>query len=451
MASTKGSSRYIKGLTLGEGTFGVVYKATDTVIVAIKKIRVGKYKEGVNVTALREIKLLKELKDRHVIELIDVFPNKQNLNLVFSFMESDLEAVICDRNIVLSQADVKSYFQMTLKGLAFCHSKWVLHRDMKPNNLLIGANGELKLADFGLARIFGSPDRKFTHQVFARWYRAPELLFGSKHYGPGVDMWAAGCIFAELLLRRPFLKAELQGTGTSGSDKWRRLTRQVGPGHWSKYFTLKPVPTPPMDLPRPPPKVDPNPPPVIAPQVKSPGYPLVLSPASKAMRLTVHMPGGEEDLDAGGDHKRLRGEGGEPSGLRDAPAGGRRGEDLTQPARPRGGWGGADDGAGLVRRRGGDRFGLDRREEEREEEQEQQEEGEEEQEEEGRGGMNGGDGEGEQPESRDLSMGGGASVARDNTPGHTTGTGGNPMSIDTAVHPPSSVAAPRPFLTRSIS
>jgi cyclin-dependent kinase 7 len=77
---------------------------------------------------------------------------------------------------------------------------------MKPNNLLLGPDGQLKLADFGLARIFGSPDRKFTHQVFARWYRAPELLFGSKLYGPGVDIWAVGCILAELILRRPFLQ-----------------------------------------------------------------------------------------------------------------------------------------------------------------------------------------------------------------------------------------------------
>ncbi|VAH18842.1 unnamed protein product [Triticum turgidum subsp. durum] len=121
-------------------------------------------------------------------------------------METDLEAVIRDRNIVLSPADIKSYIQMMLKGLAFCHKKWVLHRDMKPNNLLIGAEGQLKLGDFGLARIFGSPERNFTHQVFARWYRAPELLFGTKQYGSAVDVWAAGCIFAELLLRRPFLQ-----------------------------------------------------------------------------------------------------------------------------------------------------------------------------------------------------------------------------------------------------
>ncbi len=98
--------------------------------VAVKKIRLGKYKEGVNVTALREIKLLKELHDPNIIELIDVYPHKRNLHLVFEFMESDLEAVIRDRNIVLSPADIKSYMQMTLKGLAVCHKKWVLHRSI---------------------------------------------------------------------------------------------------------------------------------------------------------------------------------------------------------------------------------------------------------------------------------------------------------------------------------
>ncbi|CAN8239676.1 unnamed protein product [Cochlearia groenlandica] len=231
----KVADRYLKREILGQGTYGVVFKATDTKngeTVAIKKIRLGKEKEGVNITALREIKLLKELKHPHIIELIDAFPHKENLHLVFEFMETDLEAVIRDPNLFLSPADVKSYLQMTLKGLEYCHDKWVLHRDMKPNNLLIGPNGQLKLADFGLARIFGSPSRKFTHQVFARWYRAPELLFGAKQYGAAVDVWAAGCIFAELLLRRPFLQGNsdidqlskiFAAFGTPKSDQWPEM------------------------------------------------------------------------------------------------------------------------------------------------------------------------------------------------------------------------------------
>ncbi|XP_019176934.1 PREDICTED: cyclin-dependent kinase D-1-like [Ipomoea nil] len=335
--SKKVADRYLKRGTLGEGTYGVVFKAIDTKTgqtVAIKKIRLGKEKEGVDFTALREIKLLKELKDPNIIELSDAFPHKGNLHLVFEFMETDLEAVIRDRNIFLSPADIKSYLQMTLKGLAFCHKKWVLHRDMKPNNLLIGSNGQLKLADFGLARLFGSPDRRFTNQVFARWYRAPELLFGAKHYGPGVDVWAAACIFAELLLRRPFLQGNsdidqlgkiFAAFGTPKSSQWAdmvflpdyveyqyvpgqplrtlfpmasddaldlltkmflydpkaRISAQQALEH--RYFSSLPPPTEPALLPRPPPKRESGNPKVsdFNPQ----DGPVVLSPRRKSRRV----------------------------------------------------------------------------------------------------------------------------------------------------------------------
>ncbi|KAH7533332.1 hypothetical protein FEM48_Zijuj04G0119700 [Ziziphus jujuba var. spinosa] len=248
----KVAGKYLKREILGEGTYGVVYKAINKETgqtVAIKKIRLGKQKEGVNFTALREIKLLRELKDPNIIELIDAYPHKGNLHLVFEFMETDLEAVIRDRNLFLSPADIKSYLQMTLKGLSYCHKKWVLHRDMKPNNLLIGPNGQLKLADFGLARLFGSPDRRFTHQVFARWYRAPELLFGTKQYGSGVDVWAAACIFAELLLRRPFLQGSsdidqlgkvFAAFGTPTASQWPDMV------YLPDYVEYQYVPAPPL-------------------------------------------------------------------------------------------------------------------------------------------------------------------------------------------------------------
>lgn len=137
-------------------------------------------------------------------------------------MVSDLEHVITDRAIILSLADIKAYTRMILQALDACHKAWVLHRDIKPNNFLIAPDGEgrgtlladtlcrrpspgtLKLADFGLARVGASPERVYTNQVFAVWYRPPELLFGSKLYGPGVDVWAAGCVVAEMVLRRPW-------------------------------------------------------------------------------------------------------------------------------------------------------------------------------------------------------------------------------------------------------
>ncbi|KAK3257019.1 cyclin-dependent kinase, partial [Cymbomonas tetramitiformis] len=178
--------RYLKGEVIGQGTYGVVVKATDKQTqrqVAIKKIRSKRRaEEGVDVTALREIKCLKELSHPHIVSLIEVFTRKSNIYLVFEFMTSDLEAVIKDATIPLKRSDVKAYLQMTLKAVAHCHKCWVLHRDLKPNNLLIAPDGGLKLCDFGLARFYGSPGRDFTVQVFQRWYRAPELLFGSKQY-----------------------------------------------------------------------------------------------------------------------------------------------------------------------------------------------------------------------------------------------------------------------------
>eukprot|EP00879_Flechtneria_rotunda_P030368 GHRR01032993.1.p1 GENE.GHRR01032993.1~~GHRR01032993.1.p1 ORF type:complete len:244 (+),score=79.05 GHRR01032993.1:159-890(+) len=224
--------KYDKGVLLGRGTFASVYKAIEKKtgkVVAIKKIDVGNTKEGINVTSLREIKLLREIKSPYIVELIDVFPHKRKLNMVFEFLDSDLEALIKAQGVVLSPADVKAYMLMLLQALAACHKHWVLHRDIKPNNMLISVNGDFKLADFGLARIFGSPDKQLTHQVFARWYRAPELLMGSPVYGAGVDIWAAGCCFAELLLRRPWLPglSDLdqlgkiyQALGTPNKDDW---------------------------------------------------------------------------------------------------------------------------------------------------------------------------------------------------------------------------------------
>ncbi|XP_054160443.1 cyclin-dependent kinase 7-like [Oppia nitens] len=224
----KKQKRYEKIEFLGEGQFATVYKAKDTEtgdIVAVKKIKLGtraEAKDGINRTALREIKLLQELNHPNVIGLVDVFGHRSNVSLVFDFMDTDLEVVIKDTNIVLTPAHIKSYILMTLEGLEFLHMNWILHRDLKPNNLLIGENGVLKIGDFGLAKAFGSPNRIYTHQVVTRWYRAPELLFGSRMYGTGVDMWAIGCILAELLLRIPFLP------GMSDLDQLSKIMQALG-------------------------------------------------------------------------------------------------------------------------------------------------------------------------------------------------------------------------------
>jgi cyclin-dependent kinase 7 len=186
-------------------------------------------KDGINRTALREIKLLQELSHKNIIGLLDVFGHRSNVSLVFEFMDTDLEVIIKDNSIILTPAHIKSYTLMTLEGLEYMHLNWILHRDLKPNNLLLDRRGVLKLADFGLAKSFGSPGRIYTHQVVTRWYRAPELLFGARMYGTGVDIWAVGCILAELLLRVPLLPGEtdldqlhkiVQAFGTPDESIW---------------------------------------------------------------------------------------------------------------------------------------------------------------------------------------------------------------------------------------
>ncbi|KAH8289683.1 hypothetical protein KR054_009231 [Drosophila jambulina] len=220
--------RYAKLSFLGEGQFAIVYKARDTVtsqIVAVKKIKKGSRedaRDGINRTALREIKILQELQHENIIGLVDVFGQMSNVSLVFDFMDTDLEVIIKDTKIILTPANIKAYAIMTLRGLEYLHQNWILHRDLKPNNLLVNSDGILKIGDFGLAKTFGSPNRIYTHHVVTRWYRSPELLFGARQYGTGVDMWAVGCILAELMLRVPFMP------GDSDLDQLSRIFATLG-------------------------------------------------------------------------------------------------------------------------------------------------------------------------------------------------------------------------------
>lgn len=154
-----------------------MYKARDSetgMIVAVKKIKIGsrvEAQDGINRTALREIKLLQELSHKNLIGLLDVFGHKSNVSLVFDFMDTDLEVIIKDSSVILTTPNIKAYMLMTLQGLEYLHVNWILHRDLKPNNLLVNSNGVLKIGDFGLAKWYGSPARINTHQVVTRWYR----------------------------------------------------------------------------------------------------------------------------------------------------------------------------------------------------------------------------------------------------------------------------------------
>lgn len=237
--------RYIKEKKLGEGTYANVYLghlATDsTSHVAIKKIKINTdYKDGIAVDAIREIKCLQEVSHPNVIALHSVFSSKnQNLNLVLEYLPlGDLEMLIRDtKNVAYSPADIKAWMGMLGRAVWFCHENFVLHRDIKPNNLLIAADGEVKLADFGLARSFADPYSPMTHNVITRWYRPPELFYRARFYSGAVDVWSMGTVFAELILRTPFLpgntdihQLELitKAIGTPTEENWPGVSKLEG-------------------------------------------------------------------------------------------------------------------------------------------------------------------------------------------------------------------------------
>lgn len=202
---------------IGEGTYGLVYKAKslnegdDIKEYAIKMVK--SHKEGKNevvlsMATLREIKLLRELKHDNIVYLHDVHvdPTEHSLALVFEYAHHDLRDIIvqsAQRKQKLTEYTKKSLMYQILKGMKYLHDNWILHRDMKPQNILVVGQGrkrgQVKIADFGLARIYQSPIKALTEVervVVTLWYRAPELLLGAKHYTRAVDIWSLGCIFA---------------------------------------------------------------------------------------------------------------------------------------------------------------------------------------------------------------------------------------------------------------
>ncbi|CAI9106655.1 OLC1v1005858C1 [Oldenlandia corymbosa var. corymbosa] len=192
---------------IGEGTYGQVYRAKEIEtgeIVALKKIRMDSEKEGFPITAIREIKILKELNHDNIIKLKEmvISPGPDNgIYMVFEYMDHDLTGLLDRPGIRFSVPQVKCYMRQLLTGVHYCHANRVLHRDIKSSNLLIDNNGNLKLADFGLSRRYlNDVNANLTNRVVTLWYRAPELLLGATKYGPAIDMWSVGCVFAELLM-----------------------------------------------------------------------------------------------------------------------------------------------------------------------------------------------------------------------------------------------------------
>jgi len=212
---------------IGEGTYGVVYRARDTVsneIVALKKVRMEREKDGIPLSGLREISLLLNLEHKNIVQLKEVVVGKHldSIFLVMEYCEQDLASLLDNMSSPFKEAQIKCLMLQLLHGVQYLHQRLIVHRDLKVSNLLLTGKGILKIADFGLARTFGYPYKPMTPIVVTLWYRAPELLLGSKVQTTAVDMWAVGCIFGELLGNKPLM------TGKSEINQFQLIVDLLG-------------------------------------------------------------------------------------------------------------------------------------------------------------------------------------------------------------------------------
>ncbi|CAF1530865.1 unnamed protein product, partial [Adineta ricciae] len=207
---------------IGEGTYGEVFKAREKAtgdLCALKKVRLENEKEGFPITAIREIQILRQLAHPNIVNLKEIIMDARNIvdikndtsfYLVFEYCDHDLFGLLDSGLIELDIEHVRMFIYQLMSGLAFCHQKKFLHRDIKCSNILLNNSGKIKLADFGLARLYNADDkdRPYTNKVITLWYRPPELLLGEERYGPAIDIWSCGCILGELFTRRPLFQAQ---------------------------------------------------------------------------------------------------------------------------------------------------------------------------------------------------------------------------------------------------
>jgi len=218
---------------VGEGTYGVVFKVRNkktNEIVALKKIRLEDNDDGVPSTAIREVSLLMSLKHPNIVNLQQVFFGSHSLTLAFEFLDYDLKKYMEGKRGMLTLGEIKGLMYQLLVGIDFCHRRRIMHRDLKPQNLLIDKHGVLKLADFGLARTFRLPFPEYSHEIVTLWYRPPSILLGSRKYTTAIDIWSAGAIMAEMITKRPLFP------GDSEIDQLFRIFRICGTpslGDWS--------------------------------------------------------------------------------------------------------------------------------------------------------------------------------------------------------------------------
>ncbi|XP_023231515.1 cyclin-dependent kinase-like 1 [Centruroides sculpturatus] len=216
--------KYEKIAKIGEGSYGIVFKCRNREngqLVAIKKFVETEDEPLIKKIALREIRMLKQLKHPNLINLIEVFRRKRKLHLVFEYCEHTVLDILNKHPNGVPDYLTKKIIWQTLQGINFCHQHNCIHRDVKPENILLTKEGIVKLCDFGFARTL-SPAENYTDYVATRWYRAPELLVGDTQYGPSVDIWAIGCVTAELM------RGEALWPGKSDVDQLYLIRKTLG-------------------------------------------------------------------------------------------------------------------------------------------------------------------------------------------------------------------------------
>lgn len=234
---------------VGVGVYGTVSKAIERrtgKTVAIKKLKfANEFGEGVPAYVIREVTLLRDFEHPNIVQLLDIhMSGLQDYSLIFEYMERDLHSLNKQYRKSMQQMPidlVKRYSQDLLNGLHACHLRLIMHRDLKPQNILIGPTG-LKIGDFGLARLFSLPIRPYTHDVVTLWYRAPEILLGAQKYGQEVDIWSVGCIIAETACGPPLFQGDSEiGTIFKIFKVLGSPTEESWPGHrklehWTDKF-----------------------------------------------------------------------------------------------------------------------------------------------------------------------------------------------------------------------